>query len=367
MKLKILVLANDGVGLYNFRKELLEELIRQGHTVTISLPLNNCISKLKNIGCQYIETVIDRRGTNPMKDLSLLTAYFRMIRKVRPDLVLTYTVKPNIYGGMACRILKTPYISNITGLGTSIENDGLLRILVIFLYRVGLKKSSCIFFQNSPNRDLFISKHIVREKNTRVIPGSGVNLDQHRFEEYPEESHRIVFLYIGRMMKEKGIDELLQASARVKEICAEVQFDLIGECEEDYQARLQEASQSGIINYYGYSEDVHSFIRKSNAILLPSYHEGTSNVLLESAASGRPVLASKVTGCLETFDEGISGLGFEAKDARSLENAILNFIKLPYEKKKMMGIAGRRKMEIEYDRRMVIRSYLSEINRISGN
>lgn len=364
--MKILVLANDGVGLYNFRRELLETLIRQGHSVSVALPMNACIPKLQKMGCQYLEAAVDRRGTNPVKDLSLLINYIKIMRKTRPDLVLTYTVKPNIYGGLVCRWMKTHYITNITGLGTALVNDGLIKKLVIPLYRMSLKSSACVFFQNRPNRDLFINKHIVQEMNTRVLPGSGVNLDQHQFEEYPEERQQTIFLYIGRIMKEKGIDELLEASARVKEKTADVQFDLIGECEEDYHARLLEATKAGIITYHGFSDNVHAFIRQSHAIVLPSYHEGTSNVLLESAATGRPVLASKVPGCMETFDEGISGLGFEVKDAKSLENAILQFIALPYEKKKMMGIAGRQKMKSEYDRNRVINSYLAEIDRIAG-
>lgn len=366
MGLKILVLANDGVGLYNFRRELLEELIRQGHDISISLPRNSAIPKLEALGCTFVDTTIDRRGTNPGRDLSLLLAYVRMIRNRQPDLVLAYTVKPNIYGGLACRILKTPYIANITGIGSSLVNGGPLQSLVLFLYRLGLKSSACVFFQNEPNRDLFVRERVVAEEKTHIIPGSGVNLEQHRFEEYPEDSDRVAFLYVGRMMREKGLEELLEASARVKEKHADVQFHLVGECEEDYKARLEAATQAGIVHFHGYSDDVHAFIRQSHATILPSYHEGTSNVLLESAASGRPVLASKVAGCQETFDEGVSGLGFEAKDARSLEQAILNFIGLPYEEKKRMGIAGRRKMENEYDRRIVIRRYLTEIDRIAG-
>lgn len=366
MGLKILVLANDGAGLYNFRRELLEELIRQGHDISISLPRDSAIPKLEALGCTFVDTAIDRRGTNPGRDMSLLLAYVRMIRRLQPNLVLAYTVKPNIFGGLACRIMRTPYISNITGIGTALVNGGPLRSLVLFLYRAGLKSSACVFFQNGPNRDLFVRERIVAAENTRIIPGSGVNLEQHRFEEYPEDGDRIAFLYVGRMMREKGIEELLEASARVKTKRANVQFHLVGECEEDYLARLEEATRAGIVHYYGYSDDVHAFIRQSHATIMPSYHEGTSNVLLESAASGRPVLASKVTGCLETFDEGVSGLGFEAKDARSLEQAILNFIGLPYEQKKQMGIAGRRKMENEFDRRIVVRRYLMEIDRIAG-
>jgi glycosyltransferase involved in cell wall biosynthesis len=361
--MKILVLANFGMGLYNFRKELLEELIRQNHEVYTSLPNDEYVPKLKRLGCKFIETHVDRRGTNPIRDFKLLLNYINMIKQIKPDIVLTYTIKPNVYGGLACRITKTPYLTNITGLGTAIESQSVIQKMILQLYKAGLKKSSCLFFQNEINRRFFMNQQLVNSK-TRLIPGSGVNLDQHSLEEYPEETVTNRFLFIGRMMKAKGIEELLQAAQIVKRKYPTLQFDLIGSCEEDYQEQLVELHQSGLINYHGHQNDVHSFIKQSHATILPSYHEGTANVLLESASIGRVVLASRVPGCQETFDEGVSGFGFEVRNVDSLVETIIKFINLPYEQKKAMGLAGRRKMEKEYDRKIVINAYLEEINNL---
>jgi glycosyltransferase involved in cell wall biosynthesis len=361
--MKILVLANFGLGLYKFRKELLEELISQNNEVYISLPYDEYVPKLESLRCNFVETHLDRRGTNPITDLKLLLHYLNIIKRIKPDVILTYTIKPNVYGGIACRITKTPYMTNITGLGTSVENKGLIQKVTLMLYKVGLKKASCVFFQNKSNRGFFIDNGVVKS-NTRLIPGSGVNLEQHNFEEYPEAGEHIRFLFIGRIMKAKGIDELLQAAKIVKDIYTNVQFDLIGGSEEDYSQKLDELNKVGIINYHGQQDDVHSFIKKSHAIILPSYHEGTANVLLESAASGRPVLATRVPGCIETFDEDVSGLGFEVRSAESLLEAIIKFIDLPYDYKKSMGIAGRKKMEKEFNRKIVINAYVEEIDRI---
>lgn len=357
------MLANFGMGLYNFRKELLAELIKQNNEVYVSLPNDEYVPKLKRFGCQFIETQIDRRGTNPIQDAQLLINYIKLIRRINPDVVLTYTIKPNVYGGLACRITKTPYITNITGLGTSVENKGIIQKITLMLNKVGLKKASCLFFQNETNRKFFLKHNIVKNK-TKLIPGSGVNLNHHTFEEYPEDDGKNKFLFIGRMMKSKGIEELLQAVKIVKGKYPNTQFDLIGPCEEDYHQQLAELNQLGLIHYHGQQDDVHSFIKESHATVLPSYHEGTANVLLESASSGRPVLASRVPGCIETFDEDVSGFGFEVKSVESLVEAITKFINLPYEQKKAMGLAGRRKMENEFDRRIVINAYLEEINNV---
>lgn len=361
--MKILVLANFGMGLFNFRRELLEELINQNNEVYISLPNDEYVPKLKSLGCKFVETHLERRGTNPVKDFKLLLKYIEIIKQIKPDVVLTYTIKPNVYGGLACQFTKTPYITNITGLGTSVENEGVIQKITLMLYKVGLKKASCLFFQNETNLKFFFDQKIVTGK-TRLVPGSGVNLEQHSFEEYPEDQEKNRFLFIGRMMKSKGIEELFQAAKIVKEKYPNTQFDLIGHCEEDYHKQLIELHQLGIIHYHGQQNDVHSFIKKSHATILPSYHEGTANVLLETASSGRAVLASRVPGCKETFDEEVSGLGFEVRSVDSLVETIIKFINLPYDQKRAMGIAGRQKMEYEYDRKIVINAYLNEINNV---
>lgn len=365
IEMKILVLANNGMGLYKFRKELLENLIRENNEVYISLPYDEYIPKLEKTGCKFIETHLDRHGTNPIKELNLLLFYLKTLRYVKPDVVLTYTIKPNIYGGIACRIAKVPYLANITGLGIGIENRGIIQKIALRLYKSALKKTSCAFFQNKSNRLLFINKNIIGSKS-RLIPGSGVNLEEHSFEEYPEDDKNIRFLFIGRIMKDKGIDELLEAAKVIKVSYPDVQFDVVGRLDGYDIVRLNDYVKKGIINYYGQQDDVHSFIKRSHAIVLPSYHEGLSNVLLESAASGRPVIASRVPGCVETFDEGLSGLGFDVKSVTSLVEVLIKFINLPYEKKKSMGIAGRIKMEREFDRNIVINAYKEEISKIAG-
>lgn len=363
--MRVLVFANFGMGLFNFRKELLEELISRGNEVYVSLPNDEYVPKLKAIGCEFIETQVDRRGTNPVKDSKLLFQYIKLLRNIRPDVVLTYTIKPNIYGGLACRITKTPYLTNITGLGTAIENSGLIQKITLGLYKIGLKGSKCVFFQNEDNERFFVEKSITNGK-TRLIPGSGVNLTHHKFEGYPTSDKEIRFLFIGRIMKAKGIEELFDAAQKVKESYTNVEFHLVGGSEEDYNKQLADLEKAGIIKYHGQQSDIHSFIKNSHATILPSYHEGTANVLLETAATGRPVLATNIPGCKETFENNITGIGFEVRSVSSLVEAITKFIRLPYSQKIQMGTLGRKKMEEEYDRKIVINTYLQEIGKLTN-
>ncbi|NMO96633.1 glycosyltransferase family 4 protein [Paenibacillus lemnae] len=363
--MKILILANYGMGLYKFRKELLQEFIQQNHEVYISLPRDEYTSKLEDLGCRFVETSVDRRGTHPIRDLGLLMFYIRLMRKIRPDIALTYTIKPSTFGGVACRWTGTPYIANITGLGTAMVNKGMMQNITKTLYRLGLKKARCVFFQNVQNKQFFTGHRLIKKEAARLIPGSGVNVTEHSYEEYPPAGETLNCLFIGRIMKAKGIDELLEAAGKVKVRYPHIRFDLVGGCEEHYEDKLADYENRGLITYRGVQTDVKSFIRKSHVAILPSYHEGTANVLLESAAAGRPVLASRVAGCVETFDEGISGLGFEVKDADSLAETILHFANLPHEKKQAMGAAGRAKMLSEYDRKRVVGAYLEELDKIN--
>lgn len=356
---KVLILANNDMGLYKFRKELLETLIQKRYDVVISLPEGEYIPKLKEIGCTYIPSVMERRGKNPFKDLKLLFFYRQLIKKEKPDIVLTYTIKPNIYGGLACRWQKVPYMVNITGLGMALENPGMLQRLTIILYKAALKKTSVTFFQNEKNQQFFL-EHKINCGNSILLPGSGVNLKEHLFETYPEDG-TIRILFVGRVMEAKGIRELLEAAGKIKKEKNGVVFQIVGPYEENYAEIIKKNEKNGIIQYFGKQDDVHAFIKDAHAVIMPSHFEGMSNVLLEAASAGRPVLASAIPGCTETFDEGISGFSFEVKNVQDMKKTIEKFLALSYEEKKAMGRKGREKMEHEFDRNIIIDKYLEQI------
>lgn len=363
--MKVLMLANSDLGLYKFRKELLERLTAEKHDVAVCLPSGQFIPALQKIGCRYINIEFARRGTNPIADLKQCKAYVSLLKREKPDVVLTYTVKPNIYGGLACRLRGTPFIANVTGLGTSIENPGMLQKITLTLYRMGLKSARCVFFQNEPHRATFSHKGIVHGKSS-ILPGSGVNIAENKYEQYPSEKDGLRFLFVGRVMRDKGINELLCAAASIKARHPNCTFTVIGACDEDYTEQLNSLAQKRIIRYLGFQKNIHEHIANHHCTILPSYHEGTANVLLESASAGRPVIATRVTGCMETFDEGITGVGCKAKSAEDLTHAIEAFLKMPESKHIEMGKAGRKKMEKEFDRSIVVDKYIAEIGRIIG-
>lgn len=358
---KILILSNNDIGLWKFRKELIERLIKE-HEVYVSIPQGEFSENFKKMGCKVIETSINRRGTNPIKDLGLFVKYNQLLKKVKPDLVLTYTIKPNVYGGMACRLNKIPYISNVTGLGTAVETKGLIQNLTVFLYKVGLKKASCVFFQNKSNKSFFEEKKIIL-KNSKVIPGSGVNLDYFRLIEYPS-SDKIKFLFIGRVMKEKGIEQYLEAATYIKKKYPHTEFHILGTCDEKYEEKLESMSKKGIISYHGRQDDVRKYHEISHCTIHPSYYpEGMSNVLLESAASGRPLITTNRPGCKETVNDGINGYLFQEKNSQDLIKKVENFINIEPNARRNMGLFGREKVEKEFDRNIVIDAYITEINK----
>lgn len=369
--MKVLILANNDAGLYKFRKELIQELLfpravleeREAEPceVYISLPHGEFVEELKKLGCQYIDTPFERREMNPLKDLKLLNEYRKMVRKISPDVVLTYTIKPNVYGGIVCRLLKVPYLVNITGLGTSIENEGLLSKIILRMYQAGLKKAKTVFFQNESNAKLFKEKRIVGD-NVVLIPGSGVNLKEHCFEEYPSEEHGVQLLFIGRIMRDKGIGEYLDCAEYYADR-TDVSFHIIGGYDEKaYEDRMQELQDRNVIQYFGVQKDVHSFIKSHHAVVLPSYHEGLSNVLLEGAATGRPIIATDVPGCRETYDNEVTGIGFSAQNSEALIEAVGKFLSLSCEQRADMGVNGRKKVEQTFDKKIVVRAYTKEID-----
>lgn len=355
---KVLILANSSEGLYDFRNELVLELLKE-HKVYISVPDDVAIDKLRQEGCEIIHTEINRRGMNPIQDLGLLKSYWKLLKKIKPDVVLTYTIKPNIYGGFCCRFQKIPYIVNITGLGTSFERGGVLTTMVVNMYKIALGKAACVFFQNDRNKQIF-EEHGISVLKSRRVNGSGVNLEKYSYEVYPGRE-KPKFLFVGRLMKEKGIEEYLYCA---KQYANRAEFDIIGTCEEDYETQVKGLQEEGFLYFHGPQSDVKSFYKNADAVVVASYHEGMSNVLLEAAATGRPVLATNIPGCREGVEDHMTGLLFTPRDSRALESTIEYFLSLQVSQREHMGQAARRKMEQEFDRTKVVESYMEEITRI---
>lgn len=363
--MRIAILANADIGLYKFRKELVEKLC-ENNDVYILLPEGEFIESLKALGCRFIPLKFDRRGMNPIDDLKLILKYSKLLKHIRPDLVLTYTIKPNIYGGLACQLLKIPYIANITGLGTALENNGILRWISMSLYKAGLKKAECVFFQNKKNQEAFCQQGITKWK-TRLIPGSGVNLQTNQPEPYPLEDGEIRFLFVGRLMRDKGVEEFISSMISMHRRHKFVSADIVGWCDENYESLLNKGETEGAVRFHGLQADVRPFYARCHCCVLPSYHEGMANVLLEAAAAGRPVIATRVPGCQETFEEGITGFGCEARSVESLEAAMLKFMSIPQEQREQMGKAAREKMCREFDRELVLKAYTEEIDTIASS
>lgn len=360
---KILILANLDVGLYKFRKALIKELLDQGNEVYFSLPKGMLVEKLEEMGCHFIETPVDRRGINPVTDFKLILQYLKIMKTIRPDQVITYTIKPNIYGGLVARLKRIPYAVNITGLGTAFQSENMIKKLVVFLYKLSCKKAKTVFFENVENKQVFLSNNIIKDSQTCLLPGAGIDLNEYPMTPYPEESRNIRFLFIGRVMKEKGVEELFKAAKNIKKIYPEASFDIVGPMEDDYKDRIHSLVRNGIIYYYGYQEDVKPFIKKCDCFVLPSYHEGMANTLLESAAMGRPLITSRIHGCMEAVNEGENGYLVDVKDARGLEEKMKEFIDLSYDEKKMMGEKSREVMVEKFDKVEVVGMTVRELNK----
>lgn len=359
---RILILANFDVGLYKFRKELIQELLNQGNEVYISLPDGELVHNLEEMGCKFVNTAIDRRGMNPKTDVKLMFFYWKLIKKLQPDLVITYTIKPNIYGGLMCRMFHVPYAVNITGLGTAFQSENIIKKLVTFLYKIALKKAKVVFFENVGNKQTFLDLNILKEKQMCVLNGAGVNLVEYPFCEYPSEGETR-FLFIGRVMKEKGVDELFEAAERIQKQYSDVFFDVVGPLEDNYKARIEELVKKGVILYHGYQKDVKPYIEKCHCFVLPSYHEGMANTLLEAGAMGRPLITSNIHGCLEAVEVGRNGYLAKSKDTQVLFEQMEKFLVVDYAKKKEMGQASREVVQEKFDKKKVVGKTIREMER----
>ena len=368
----IALVTNNDDDVYCFRKEIIDSLIKNGYSVLISCPYGEKLNLIDDIEYIYDDPVIDRRGTSVTADAKLFFHYMSVLKKYRPDVVLTYTVKPNVYCGIASHFLKIPVISNVTGFGSVLQKSGMIRKFIMTLFKISFRRSECVMFQNSTNMRLAEESGMVKGDRL-LIPGSGVNTDRFPFIKYPDggdgiNGGKVVFNYIGRILKEKGVDVYIEAAKRIKKKYPNTEFNMLGFIEPTeihYEKELKELEKDGIIRYFGSQKDVRPFIALSHATIHPSmYGEGMSNVMLESASSGRPVITTDNPGCRETFIDSETGLLFKGGDADSLCNIIERFLSMPNEARAEMGARGREYIKSNFSRDIVADAYLKKIGEI---
>jgi len=370
--LKCLLSTNTSWNIINFRAGLIRALGARGFQVIAACPIDAHTPHLAEIGCRHIQLAMDNKGTNPAADSALLLRYLEVMRHERPDVYLGWTIKPNIYGSLAAHLLGIPVINNVSGLGTAFLSDSWLTRVVKPLYRVALRRSACVFFQNCDDRDLFVHSHLVRQKQAQLLPGSGIDLDYFSpAPPAPRNRHEgPIFILIARLLWDKGVGEYVEAARLVKERIPQARFRLLGFLDVANRSAVprevvQAWVREGVIEYLGHADDVRPQVSSADCVVLPSYREGMSRSLLEAAAMGKPLITTDTPGCRDVVDDGVNGWLCKAKDVTDLAEKMLRFTDMTEAQSQEMGRQSRLKAEREFDEKLVIDAYISGAKRES--
>lgn len=377
MEMRVLIILNSAWNLLNFRSGLIKALIEQGHEVVLAAPEDEHVPALLVLGASFIDLPMKAHGLNPVADLKLLWRLVSLLKTLRPTVILTYTSKPNVYGGLAGRILSIPVINNIAGLGSPFIKDGWVASLLRGLYRLALARSSCVFFQNPDDRLQFIQGGLVKAEITNLVPGSGVNLMQFKVaplpcaqeENLPTGKRKFVFLLVARLLRDKGILEYAEAAYYLKPLYPQVEFALLGSHDRNNPNALSDEvlnglESAGIIKYWGVSADVRVQLAFADCVVLPSYREGTPRSLLEAAAMGRPLIATDVPGCREVVQPGLNGLLCEPKNSKNLAMQMESIINMPTDHLRNMARLSRQIVQERFDENLVITAYLKALQNL---
>jgi glycosyltransferase involved in cell wall biosynthesis len=363
--MRVAISINTAWNITNFRGGLLRALKANGCEVIAMAPPDAYADRLTGMGCRFIPIKIDSKGTNPLKDASLYLRYLHIFRREKPDAFLGFTIKPNVYGSLAAQACGIPVINNVSGLGTAFIRDTWLTRAVKALYALAFARSSMIFFQNEDDRRLFIQQRLVEAERTALLPGSGIDLEHFKPPmQGKSRPHGFRFLLIGRLLYDKGVSEFAAAARILKSPMPGVSCALLGFLDADNrtaisQSELEHWVREGVVEYLGAADDVRPHIAAADCVVLPSYREGTPRTLLEAAAMGKPIVATDVPGCREVVEHGRTGLLCRAKDAADLAASMIKIANKTPSERHAMGVAGRRKMEREFDERLVIGAYLA--------
>jgi len=358
---RLLIIANGTIFVYRFRKELVAALAEYKEVFVVA-PNDGFAEELQDLGVSYIEMPMSRRKANLFQDFVLLCRFVSLIRRIKPSQILTYTIKPNIYGNFAARLFNIPVISTVSGLGDGFLNPGIVGKIVKVLYKLAFRKVRAVVFENEENEKDMRQVGIIKNQRVIFIPGSGVNLQEHEILNHPDNEH-ISFLYIGRIMYSKGIYELINAARRLKsEQVYEFSVNLMGFNEEGVSEILAQAEEENVVSVLGFQKNTAPFIEDSHCVVLPSHSEGMSNALLEAAARGRSLIATNISGCREIVEDGVNGFLCTPRDENSLYDCMKRFLGLSQDERREMAKASRKKVEEKFNREIVVNTMISEID-----
>ena len=366
----VLMTVNTCWNILNFRRPVVEALVQAGHAVTVLAPADDSVERLRALGCRVLPLAMDVKGLNPLRDLALMARFYRLFRAERPDVILSYTIKNNIFGAMAAQALRIPFLPNVSGLGTAFLSGGGLQRLVEALYRRAYARLPVVFFQNSEDRDLFVARGLVASGQGRVLPGSGIDLTRFAPAPYPKAGSAPVFLLIARLLRDKGVVEYVEAARQVKARHPAARFQLLGAVDAANRSAIDAETlrgwvAEGVVEHLGTTDDVRPFIAAADCVVLPSYREGAPRTLIEAAAMARPLIATDVPGCRAVVERGRSGLLCKVRDAGSLAEEMLRFLSLSRDERVAMGQAARAHMERDYDQARVVAAYLQAIGEVT--
>jgi glycosyltransferase involved in cell wall biosynthesis len=367
---RIAIVLNTSWNIHNFRMSLIHTLQAQGHEIHTIAPVDSYTIHLLENGCIHHPLRMDSRGANPIKDSALIFELYSHYKKIRPDIILHYTIKPNVYGTLAAALLGIPAVNNVCGLGTVFLKRGIISTVAKFLYRISFRHARKVFFQNPDDLNLFMEEKLVPEGITALIPGSGIDLN--KFTPIPSQQNRkFTFLLISRLISDKGIFEFIEAVEKLKQEGIQASFQVLGAIDEEHKrgikaSIIQQWIDAGTIDYLGTTEDVRPYIHAADCVVLPSYREGTPRVLLEAASSARPIIATNVPGCKHVVEDQVNGLLCRLKDADDLAEKMRTMLTYTPEMRNTMGMKGREKVSAQFDESLVIKKYLNTLDEIES-
>jgi glycosyltransferase involved in cell wall biosynthesis len=362
--MKVAIVLNTSWNIYNFRKGLIDSLLTEGHEIHCIAPKDNFSEKLVELGCKYHIVRMDSRGANPIKDLALTLELLSIYKRIQPDVIFHYTIKPNIYGTIAARLLRIPTVNNVCGLGTVFLKEGLVSRIAMFLYRFAFRFPKKIFFQNYDDQDLFISRSLVAKEITDVLPGSGINLSHFKpLQVTIEKEKRFTFLMISRLIYDKGVVEYIDAIKELRKRNVLCNFQILGAKDPKHKRGIDPKLidawvEEGLVDYLGTTEDVRNLLSHADCVVLPSYREGTPRTLLEAASLAKPLIATNVPGCRNVVKHNFNGFLCELRSGKDLADKMEDMYKLAEEKRRSFGANSRRLVENEFDEQIVIDKYI---------